>query len=91
MINFAHAKGHPSCAYGGAMKNIALGCMVGPTRGEMHDTCHFDPYWFPELLKDKKDFKRSSNLVLMRPSQKIKKNQGTCIFMWNPATSVVAV
>lgn len=48
MINFAHAKGHPSCAYGGAFKNIALGCMVGPTRSAMHDTCHYDPYWFPE-------------------------------------------
>ena len=48
LINFAHAKGHPSCAYGGAFKNIALGCMVAPTRSAMHDTCHYDPYWFRE-------------------------------------------
>ncbi len=46
LINFAHAKGHPSCAYGGAFKNIALGCMTGPTRSAMHDSCHYDPYWF---------------------------------------------
>lgn len=25
-VNFAHAKGHGSCAYAGAIKNIALGC-----------------------------------------------------------------
>jgi len=48
LINFAHAKGHPACAYGGVFKNIALGCMVAPTRSAIHDTCHFEPYWFPE-------------------------------------------
>lgn len=48
LVNFAHMKGHPSCGYGGALKNIALGCMAGKTRGEMHDTMQFDPYWFPE-------------------------------------------
>jgi len=58
MINFAHAKGHPSCAYGGVFKNIALGCMVGETRGAMHDTCHFDPYWFPEKVHTKDDYKK---------------------------------
>jgi uncharacterized Fe-S center protein len=58
MINFAHAKGHPSCAYGGALKNIALGCMVGATRSQMHDSCHFDPYWFPEKVQAEDDFKK---------------------------------
>ncbi len=58
MINFAHAKGHPSCSFGGVMKNIALGCMVGATRSAMHDTCHFDPYWFPEHLQSKDDYKK---------------------------------
>ncbi|NTV36538.1 MAG: DUF362 domain-containing protein [Anaerolineaceae bacterium] len=52
LVNFAHAKGHPSCSYGGAFKNLALGCMVGETRGAMHDTNHFDPYWFRELCTD---------------------------------------
>ncbi|MCX6067500.1 MAG: DUF362 domain-containing protein [Chloroflexi bacterium] len=32
MINFAHIKGHPSCGFGGAFKNIALGCLAGETR-----------------------------------------------------------
>ena len=52
LVNFAHIKGHPSNAIGGAIKNIALGCMVGETRSAMHDAMHFDPYWFPELCPD---------------------------------------
>jgi uncharacterized protein len=52
MINFAHAKGHPSCGYGGAFKNIALGCMAGRTRSAMHDAMQFDRYWFPEKCPD---------------------------------------
>jgi uncharacterized protein len=52
MINFSHTKGHPSCGFGGAFKNLALGCMAGETRGAMHDSMHFDPYWFPEKCPD---------------------------------------
>ena len=53
MVNFAHVKGHPSCGFGAAFKNIALGCMAGNTRGQMHDAMHYDPYWFPENCPDK--------------------------------------
>jgi len=49
LVNLAHAKGHPTCGYGGAVKNLALGCMAGETRSAMHDAMHFDPYWFGEL------------------------------------------
>jgi uncharacterized Fe-S center protein len=52
MVNFAHAKGHPSCGYGGAFKNIALGCMIGETRSAIHDTHHHDRYWFAERCPD---------------------------------------
>jgi uncharacterized Fe-S center protein len=52
LINFAHVKGHPSCGFGAAIKNIALGCMAGPTRGAMHDTMQHEPYWFPEHCPD---------------------------------------
>jgi uncharacterized Fe-S center protein len=48
LVNFAHAKGHPSCGYGGVFKNLALGCMTGPTRSAMHDAMQFDRYWFAE-------------------------------------------
>jgi uncharacterized protein len=53
LVNFAHVKGHPSCGFGAAMKNLALGCMAGRTRGSMHDVMHYDPYWFPEKCPDK--------------------------------------
>ena len=52
LVNFAHVKGHPSCGFGAAFKNLALGCMAGPTRGAMHDSMQFDPYWFPEYCPD---------------------------------------
>jgi uncharacterized Fe-S center protein len=52
LVDFAHVKGHPSCGFGAAFKNIALGCMAGRTRGAMHDAMQFDPYWFPDLCPD---------------------------------------
>ncbi len=52
MINFSHTKGHPACGFGGAIKNIALGCVVGETRSAIHDTIHFDPYWFADKCPD---------------------------------------
>jgi uncharacterized protein len=57
LINFAHVKGHPSCGFGGAIKNLALGCMTGETRSAMHDVMHFDPYWFRELCPDEDTLK----------------------------------
>ena len=54
LVDLAHVKGHPSCGFGAAFKNLALGCMVGKTRGAMHDTMQYDPYWFPEFCPDEK-------------------------------------
>jgi hypothetical protein len=54
LVNLAHVKGHPSCGFGAAIKNLALGCVVGETRSAMHDTMQFDPYWFPEKCPDEK-------------------------------------
>jgi uncharacterized protein len=36
MINLSHVKGHGACGYGGACKNIAMGCVTDRTRGEIH-------------------------------------------------------
>lgn len=58
LVDLAHVKGHPSCSFGAAMKNLALGCMVGQTRGAMHDSVHYDPYWFPELCPDEDTVKK---------------------------------
>jgi uncharacterized Fe-S center protein len=52
LVNFAHVKGHPSNGFGAAIKNLALGCMAGETRGQMHDSMHYDQYWFPENCPD---------------------------------------
>jgi uncharacterized Fe-S center protein len=54
LVNFSHVKGHPSCSFGAAFKNLALGCMVGETRGAMHDTVHYDKYWFAGRCPDEK-------------------------------------
>jgi uncharacterized Fe-S center protein len=37
LINFSHVKGHGDCAYGGACKNIAMGCVTDTTRGDIHE------------------------------------------------------
>jgi hypothetical protein len=52
LIDFAHIKGHPHSGFGGAIKNLALGCMTGATRSAMHDTTHFDPYFFKDKCPD---------------------------------------
>jgi len=36
LIDFSHVKGHGDCAYGGACKNIAMGCVTDATRGDIH-------------------------------------------------------
>lgn len=36
LINLSHVKGHGCCAFGGAVKNIAMGCVTDRTRGEIH-------------------------------------------------------
>ncbi|MBI5303210.1 MAG: DUF362 domain-containing protein [Chloroflexi bacterium] len=58
LVNLSHAKGHPSCSYGGAFKNLALGCMIGETRSAMHDAMHYDRYWFADKCPDEESRKR---------------------------------
>ncbi len=36
MIDLAHVKGHGHCAYGGACKNIAMGCVTAKTKLDIH-------------------------------------------------------
>ncbi len=36
LIDFSHLKGHGVCAYGGACKNIAMGCVTKKTRRDLH-------------------------------------------------------
>jgi len=52
IIGLAHCKGHPTCGYGGAIKNLAVGGMSVRTRSDMHDVVHYDRYWFKEKCPD---------------------------------------
>ncbi|HHT63848.1 MAG: DUF362 domain-containing protein [Bacillota bacterium] len=36
MIDLSHVKGHGSCGYGGACKNLAMGCVTDRTRQQIH-------------------------------------------------------
>jgi len=36
LIDFSHLKGHGVCGFGGALKNIAMGCVTQDTRRKMH-------------------------------------------------------
>ncbi len=36
MIDLSHIKGHGACGYGGACKNIAMGCVTDRTRNQIH-------------------------------------------------------
>ena len=36
LVNFSHVKGHGDCGYGGACKNIAMGCVDAETRARIH-------------------------------------------------------
>ncbi len=60
LINLSHVKGHPSCSFGAAFKNLALGCMVGETRSAMHDAMHYDRYWFADKCRDAETRRRIS-------------------------------
>lgn len=49
LIDLSHAKGHNSCGYGGAIKNLALGGFSAPSRWDkIHGVEQSFPYWDSE-------------------------------------------
>ncbi|TFG34795.1 DUF362 domain-containing protein [Candidatus Thorarchaeota archaeon] len=51
LVNLAHSKGHGTCGYGGAFKNIALGGYSGPTRWQtIHGIVDRDKYFDEEKM-----------------------------------------
>ena len=36
LIDFSHVKGHGACGFGGASKNLSMGCVNQRTRGQLH-------------------------------------------------------
>jgi len=45
MIVLSHGKGHGHCGFGGAIKNLAMGCVAGDTRGKIHRLCGEEFLW----------------------------------------------
>ncbi|MFW9922171.1 MAG: DUF362 domain-containing protein [Candidatus Thorarchaeota archaeon] len=49
LIDLSHSKGHGSCGYGGAIKNLALGGYAAKTRwNKIHGVVNYDKYWDAE-------------------------------------------
>ncbi len=45
MIVLSHGKGHGQCGWGGAIKNIAMGCVIGKSRGGIHGLMDTEFEW----------------------------------------------
>lgn len=55
LIDISHVKGHNNSGFGGAMKNLALGCFTEESRHATHNTVYYDPYWSAEKSTDAKE------------------------------------
>jgi uncharacterized Fe-S center protein len=72
LIDFTHVKGHNSCGYGGAVKNIALGGYHGPSRWQkIHGVEASIPYWDSEKCTPE----HAKKLVESCPDEYIKYNE----------------
>lgn len=49
MIVFSHGKGHGHCGFGGAIKNLAMGCVANDSRGKIHKLQGEEFVWDAEL------------------------------------------
>ena len=45
LVDLSHVKGHNSCGFGAAFKNLAIGAVTAKTRADIHNTMQHDPYW----------------------------------------------
>ncbi len=69
LIDLSHVKGHNTCGFGGAIKNIALGGYSGPTRwNKIHGVEAAIPYWDSEKCSPE----HAKELVLACPYKNLK-------------------
>lgn len=69
LIDLSHIKGHNSCGFGGAIKNIALGGFSAPSRWKkIHGVEQSIPYWDPEKCSPE----HAKKLVLACPYKNLK-------------------
>ncbi|RLF19912.1 MAG: 4Fe-4S ferredoxin, partial [Thermoprotei archaeon] len=48
MIVVTHAKGHRQTGFGGAIKNVAMGCVAKKAKGKIHGVMGEPPMWLSE-------------------------------------------
>jgi hypothetical protein len=51
MVVLSHGKGHGQCGFGGAIKNIAMGCVTETTRGWLHSLMDTQFKWDAEACE----------------------------------------
>jgi len=51
MVVLSHGKGHGHCGFGGAIKNIAMGCVTVDTRGRIHALMDTEFSWDSEACR----------------------------------------
>ena len=74
LINLTHAKGHGACSYGGAIKNIAVGGYIGPSRWrKIHGVEQYDPYFDQEKMTEEHLLKIKEACPRNAPAWKFKK------------------
>ena len=45
LLDLSHVKGHNTCGFGGAIKNMAIGGVTSKTRIDIHNSAQYDRYW----------------------------------------------
>lgn len=69
LVDVSHIKGHNSCGFGGALKNIAIGGYSAQTRwNKIHGVEQSIPYWDPEKCSPE----HAKKLVLACPYKQMK-------------------
>jgi uncharacterized Fe-S center protein len=56
LVDLSHVKGHNNAGFGGALKNLGIGCYTQKTRwrskNSMHSTVQYPQYWYKEKSGD---------------------------------------
>ncbi|RLI54958.1 MAG: hypothetical protein DRP09_11255 [Candidatus Thorarchaeota archaeon] len=84
LIDLSHVKGHNTCGFGGAIKNIALGGFSGPSRWKkIHGVEQSLPYWdaekcTPEHAKKLKDACKDGYITYDEEKHKLTVAFGMC-------------
>ena len=81
MINLAHFKGHPMGGYGGALKNLSIGCASSNGKAYIHSSGKMEvldiaKLWTPEFIGDQNGFLESMAAAAQAVTNYFQKKQG---------------